>query len=311
VKFLRSKKPKTTARDVSLGGSKAPVVRYYRPSQQRYDETRQNRAGDRGDKEARSGNDYVSVFWHTVFRWGGFALILFLFFANLTLAKPVVGISSDNKGSFRSLEQYSAGAQELFDEKLQNRSKLTVSSSEIEAAMKQKFPEIAHATVVIPLAGRELQVLLELSEPFARLQLAGNKQAVLSMDGRVLDIDEAQKAAQSAFSDLINISMTAVSAEAGQQIITTDEMKLMNLLQLEFDGSAPERPKLASIEYDVQKREMRARFDATRFYAKLTPEREARVQAGSLVATIRSMLAQNKPVTDYIDVRVEERVFVK
>ena len=83
------------------------------------------------------------------------------------------------------------------------------------------------------------------------------------------------------------------------------------LLISEFDGSTTYRHKVKSIEFDVQKREIRVRFEGVGYYAKLTPERESRVQVGALVSALRSTGEQGSLPTEYIDVRVDDRVFVK
>ena len=314
MKFRRRNKSHQSTRDVDLGSTRAPVVRYYHPSDRRPASAQKpNKTGERAENSSsqNSSQSTLSVAGQHVFRWGGTLVIIFLFFANLTLAGPAVGVSSENKGSFRPEQEYLQGAQQIFSSSMMNRIKLTVNTRSFEKSMKQKFPEIAHATIIVPLAGRELQVLVELSEPFSRLLLAGNSQAVLSTDGRVLDSIEAQKATQSTFADLFQVSMPSVSAEAGQQIVTTQELQLMRLLQSEFDGSTPQRPLLSSIEFDAQKREMRVRFKGVSYFAKLTPEREAREQVGALVATIEDSSKQARQITEYIDVRVEDRVFIK
>lgn len=186
-----------------------------------------------------------------------------------------------------------------------------LNSSSFETKIKTMFPEVESAVVVTPLAGRRLQVGLELEKPLARLnQALSNSQAVLSYSGTVVLEDDATLINEK-FAQIPSISIPNITYSVGDQILTSSEAGLIRLLINEFDGSTPYRHKVKSIEFDVQKREIRVRFESVSYFAKLTPERESRVQVGALVSALKSMTEQSSLPTEYIDVRVDDRVFVK
>ena len=89
------------------------------------------------------------------------------------------------------------------------------------------------------------------------------------------------------------------------------ETELIQTLRNEFDGSSSIRPQVNSILFDVEKREMQVRFNKASYFARVTPERDSREQVGALVATIAQLDEDNDTPNEYIDVRVEGRVFVK
>jgi hypothetical protein len=66
-----------------------------------------------------------------------------------------------------------------------------------------------------------------------------------------------------------------------------------------------------SLEFDVKKREIKVRFKNETYYAKVTPEEEGRLQVGALHKTIQELKEQRTPAAEYIDVRVQDRVFVR
>lgn len=307
--ILKSKKPQT--RNVNFENkSSAPIMRYYRPpvtsKNQRVTSEKSNT-----NQRNKTSDSRTSIFG-IIYKWFGIIIILFLVIANTTISDAIVKINSDSQDSmYRSLEEYSEGINNIFASNIKNRSKFTLNSNSFEAKIKTKFPEVKTAVVVTPLAGRRLQVGLELERPLARLnQALSNTQAVLSESGTVVLEDDAPVINEQ-FAQIPSISIPNITYSLGDQILTSSEAGLIRLLVSEFDGSVPYRHKVKSIEFDVQKREIRVRFEGVGYYAKLTPERESRVQVGALVSTLRSTGEQGSLPTEYIDVRVDDRVFVK
>lgn len=307
--IFKSKKPPT--RNVNFENkSSAPIMRYYRPpvtSKNQRSTTEKSNTNQRN----KSSDSHTSIFG-LIYKWFGIIIILFLVIANTTISDAIVKINSDSQASmYRSLEEYSEGINNIFASNIKNRSKFTLNSSSFESKIKTQFPEVKTAVVVTPLAGRRLQVGLELEKPLARLnQSLSNSQAVLSESGTVVLEDDATVINEQ-FAQIPSISIPNITYSVGDQILTSSEAGLIRLLVSEFDGSTPYRHKVKSIEFDVQKREIRVRFEGVGYYAKLTPERESRVQVGALVSTLRSTGEQGSLPTDYIDVRVDDRVFVK
>lgn len=293
----------------------APVVRYYRPSNNN-DSQRRRTNSKSNNQEIRNNNaessNKTSVI-KIIYRWFGVAIILFALSANTMLSGPVVKVVSydSSNPSYKSQKAYSEAIEAMFSSSVLNKSKFTLSSTKLEQQIKEKFPEVDHAVAVIPLAGRQLQVGLKLSKPLARLQQNGsNTQAVLSSSGVVLDVEDASYI-NTYFSKLPIVSIPNINFKTGDAILTSDEVALVDLLIAEFDGSEAYRYKVVSIEFDIQKREIRVKFEGVDFYAKLTPERQSREQIGALVVSVKNLLEQGKLPKSYIDVRVEDRVFIK
>lgn len=311
MSIFKSKKPPT--RNVNFEHkSSAPIMRYYRPPVT----SKNQRANSKKPKSenklrSQSGDSRTSIF-SLIYKWFGIIIILFLVIANTTLSDAIVKINNDSQANmYRSLDKYSEGVNKIFESNIKNRSKLTLNSSALEAKIKTQFPEVKTAVVVTPLAGRRLQVGLELEKPLARLnQALSNTQAVLSESGTVV-LENSATVVNEQFAQIPSISIPNITYSIGDQILTSSEAGLIRLLISEFDGSVNYRHKVKSIEFDVQKREIRVRFEGVGYYAKLTPERESRVQVGALVSALRSTGEQGSLPTEYVDVRVDDRVFVK
>ena len=291
-----------------------PVVRYYRPN--RGDENKRSvkdlkhtEFDPKTNKPARQKASLAKLFY----RWSGLLAIIFLMLANTTLSGTAVKVSTatDKIGLYKTQKIYSDDINTIFRNNLLNKSKFTLNSTKLEEQIKAKFPEVEQATVIIPLAGRKLQVGVVLAKPLARLQYdKSNKQAIISEKGVVIDVQDASQVSSS-FSELPIISVPNVNFSAGDSLLTTQEASLVSLIRSEFDGTEDYRYKVRSLEFDVQKREIRVKFEGVNFYAKLTPERDSREQIGSLVVSLKSLQEQGRLPQEYIDVRVEDRVFVR
>ncbi|MBP6962015.1 hypothetical protein KBB49_00560 [Candidatus Saccharibacteria bacterium] len=310
MSIFKSKKPLTRNANFEHK-STAPIMRYYRPPISGKSQRTTNDKPVSNNSRTNSESSRTSVF-SLIYRWFGIIIILFLIVANTTISDAIVKINSDSQANlYRSLEEYREGINNIFESNFKNRSKFMLNSSSFETKIKTMFPEVESAVVVTPLAGRRLQVGLELEKPLARLnQALSNSQAVLSYSGTVVLEDDATLINEK-FAQIPSISIPNITYSVGDQILTSSEAGLIRLLINEFDGSTPYRHKVKSIEFDVQKREIRVRFESVSYFAKLTPERESRVQVGALVSALKSMTEQSSLPTEYIDVRVDDRVFVK
>lgn len=284
-------------------GNDAPVVRYYRP------ESVQKKSNIRLKDESEVNKKKFNLF-QFLYKWIGILAILFLVIANTTLSGVVIKIQNFNETTpYKSNKQYKDKITDIFNKNMLNKNKISFNSTKFETQIKNEFPEVESVVAVIPLAGRGLQVGLTLTEPLARLQTNGNKQTFLGQNGKSIEyINDSDKLNEF---NLPILSIPNISFNVGDQLLTNEEVKLIDLLTKEFDGSDSYRYSLKSIEFNIKSREIMIRFNGVNFYAKLTVERQIREQVGSLVATIKNLSEQGNLPKEYIDVRVEDRVFVK
>lgn len=306
-RFSRKQKPRTMRNVIPSSGT-SPVMRYYRP-QETSKVVKQQNSKKIFKVNADGGTKKIKLVLSLLVRFSGFLAIVAVIIANTMLSGVTVKIGNKND-AYKSVDTYIAGINEIMKVSALSSSKLTLNSSKLEQEIKKRFPEITQATAIIPIAGRKLQVNLEFASPMVRLIQENNQQGVVSDSGVLLFVDSAQKINE-IYTEIPSLVMLNIVAKAGDQMLTSEETYLISLLRDEMDGSNDKRPMLQNIEYDVKKREMLARFKSTSFYVKLTPEREARAQIGALVATIQELQAKGTIASEYIDVRVEDRVFIK
>jgi hypothetical protein len=234
-----------------------------------------------------------------------------LIILNTTISSVSLKVQDSSLSSYRTFEDYNYGLQKILDESIFNKSKLTLRTSKLENSIKEAFPEVSKATVIIPLAGRKLKVGLQMDQPLLRLVYQDNRQGIVGESGRLLVLTD-KKVVLSSFSSLVSLIIEPnLEFVQGNQVLTTTEIELISLLLREFDGSTTYKPKTLLINFKVEKREIQVNFEGKAFFAKLTPERDAKLQIGSLVATLKQLNEQGSEPSEYLDVRVEERVYVK
>lgn len=315
MKLRRHNQSKQTGRNPQAGMQQqtAPIMRYYRPEQG----TVKRPSGVRQSAQPTSPRIPLTPrkALQLLVRWAGAVAVVFVLLANLTLSNFAIlaaeGTTDKAPYRFRSEDAYREAIQDIMSGSLLNHTKLTLSSRKIEDQIRARLPEVDQVSVIIPLAGRKVQVKLAYAEPLMRLVGTNNRQGVVGANGVVFIQDEAPVINQS-FADLPSLTMPNLEAAPGQQILTADEAALLALLKSEFDGSDEARPQLKAVEFMIEQRELRVHFTSIGYYAKLTSEeRDARDQVGALAASLRQLKGQGKLPAEYIDVRVQGRVFVK
>ena len=317
LKNKRKNSPEQRRQNRTNEPSSGPVVRYYQPVRNSGQSLRKptsdkSRFWAREDVQAsKSFMRRVRLFFRRLAQWALFVAIAGIIIANGTLS----GVSVSTKGTeqpYRSQAEYVSGSTELLNTSLTNRTKLTLQSKNLEKQLIARFPEVSKANVITPLAGRRLNVSLQISPPLLRLLVSANKMAVVTSNGVIAKTDSVSSV-ESTFAKLPVLSVSGVEIKEGMQLLTSSELELISLVMKEFDGTEKNRPRLQSLEFAIATREIRVHFAGNSFYAKLTPERESRPQVGALVRTIK-YLSENQGggvASEYIDVRVEDRVFVR
>jgi len=302
-------KNRRSNRKNKLSSRSLPVTRYYKPSNVSKKKPARKTGADLG---AGSMLNKAKATLSNLLQKILIITIIALILINTTMSSVVVKIQeSEDSHSYRSLSEYNDVVTSVFSESLFNRSKLTLDSSKFESSIKDVLPEVIEVTAVIPLAGRKLQVGIKTDDPLIRLRRQTDQQGIVGKSGKLLLLTDTNLVLEG-FSALPSLEvMPNVNFDRGSQVLTTSETVLISLLISEFDGSEPYRNKISSIVFDVEKRELQVMFNNVSFFAKLTPERGAREQVGSLLATLKQLAEQGAMPSKYVDVRVDGRAFVK
>lgn len=211
--------------------------------------------------------------------------------------------SQASQSLLRSAAEYQRATADLLRSSIWNRTKFTVQSDSLADELQKKFPEIQNARVSIPVVGHTVNVSITPITP-AMLYQSGGKTYVLNERGRVtgLGTDEAAKNAI-----LVRDSSNA-SVAIGSQALS--QSNITYLLELQHQLAA-KNIKITEVELPVGSQSAYVRIDTKPYMIKFSFQEDVVRQAGAFLAAYDHMNQTNTNPSEYVDVRVGERVFFR
>ena len=299
--FSRKKKANKRQEIRTQARQSLPTTRYYRPKKQ-VPETKvaQNTDTETNKKFSISGAINVGIL---------IAVFSLLVFSTTMTTTPDVQLKSSDF-TYRPTSEYQQFAGDYLSSNPLQRSKLFFRSQNIESEMLLEFPEITQIDAIVPLGGRDLGIVMRVSEPFATLQ-SGSEKGVINDDGVLILGDSVNE------SELLQIrfAQPQESFQQGSRQLTTTELDLLQLLQrelsnLQLSNSNPNGLQISSVLFNVGDGQFEVSLTNAPYFIKLSTYGDASEQVGGVLATLRQLDQQNVLPERYIDVRVPGRVFV-
>ncbi len=295
-----SKKRSVRSSNIQKPTRSLPVTNYYRPAPAQPKLTSSQEAAEkrRGFSFARAIN-YLIV-------GGAVGLVVF---ATTLSSTPTVELRKD-KAKYYEASVYAEAAREAMKSSLLNRSKLFFQETAFTRDLKNRFPEISTVKPIMPLGGRDLSIIITVSEPFAYVT-SGTENGILNSDGVLV-----AKSAQSVPDNLIKLRFTEAQSNfsVGSRILTESELELLTSIvremnSLQFVDKSTGRIK--EVLFNVADGQMEAQLQDKPFYVKLsTFTTDGDQQVGGALATLKQLDREQGLPTKYIDVRVPGRAFV-
>lgn len=223
----------------------------------------------------------------------------------LTTSPRVMLVNEDQNTLAHAPEHYRDYAAELLGMSALNHTKLTIDTNAIESRMKTHFPEILSADVSLPLLGNRPIVQIETVKPaFMLTTTKGNY--YVTTEGLVTMLAESYQTRPTDVPSLADQSGLAL--KPGDQLMTSSGASFINEIveQLTAKQVKISSLALAPTPYDVW-----VYIKDTPYYVKFTMQGNARQQAGTYLATRDYLTGKSKAPTSYIDVRAEDRAYIK
>ena len=231
----------------------------------------------------------------------GVFLLLSVFCTTLTTS-PVVSFSGQAISPYRPADAYAAHAQKLLSANLGNRSKFSISTGTVEMALLDEFPELSAAHISLPIIGRRPNLILATRTP-AVILTTQNNALVLDTAGRAVSGVATLNAAARATLPTVEDSST-VPVRIGDQAVTSETINFIRLALAQLKAKDLEIEKLT---LPAIANELDIRLKGVGYYIKCDVSGNVREQIGSFLAVRDSGAVP----TEYMDVRVEEKVFYK
>ncbi len=226
-------------------------------------------------------------------------------------SKIVVVKNNDNLVMVRDEQEYKKAADQLLGQSIISRNKITFDHQAFSKAMLDRFPELLAADVGLPVVGQTPTIRLVASPSVLRMRLGNGDQTILlDKRGRVLMPISAVIGRKDELERLpLVIDDTASApAEMGKNVMSTQSVQFIKSFTEQL---AAKNISVNLVKMTGQASEVRFEPTGQRYFVKASLMTDPRVAAGEYMAVKQKLSADKKEPTEYIDVRVEERVFVK
>ncbi len=226
----------------------------------------------------------------------------------MTTLSSVPKIVIDGGADFkvlRKVEVYQDAATEILQSSVGNKSKLTLNNTAVSQAMQRQFPELSHIEVVLPLTGHR-PVIQAISERPALL---------LATQQGVFVIGESGKALMKV-SDATNIpdKLPTVRDDAnltvkpGKGVLSGQDVIFITTLTQQFEAKNID---ISSMTLPALAAELHVRIADKPYYIKFSLLSDPRIAAGQYFALQKKLEADKVSPAEYVDSRVEERIYYK
>lgn len=237
-----------------------------------------------------------------VFTWLTLVATLLVLIKVLTLEPNARVIVTGDKSNLSSevIASYQKAANDLLDNNLLNRSKLTLDTSGVAKNLQAQFPELENVVVTVPLIGaRPIVYVL----PVKALIGVDTNRGLFSLGGNGRIIAKMQPGANG---DVVLHDLSGITPEIGQSYIPASTMKFIETVRSQFASAkmpleSLTLPRTSPFEID-------AKLQGKGGIIKFNLEEDPLQQSGAALAVIRKL--NGMPPT-YIDVRVPERAYYK
>ncbi len=225
--------------------------------------------------------------------------------ATLTV-EPAVSVLPGQESPYRTNDEYAAGIEKILNDKPSNKTKFTINTGDIEDEIIKAYPEVRVAAVRLPVIGRKPTVLLDIRQP--KIILASNtKNFVLDKTGIAVSevrlLSSEDKAGMPIVQDQNNIEF-----EVGKQALPADTVEF--ILGAKFQLEQKEY-KISQLTLPTGVNELHIHLEGLPYYIKTDTTNDVRQQVGGFLSVKEHLAGNGIAPSEYVDVRVEEKVFYK
>lgn len=233
-------------------------------------------------------------------------IILSLLFSLTLSSTPAVDTVSDQPSPYRSLDEYAAKADEIMSQNPLNLTKFTIDTTSVEQELVEAFPELNAAAIRLPVLGRKPTLVLDIRQPEAIL-VSNSKSLVLDSRGvavsEIKDVNPEQRRQLAVVED-----GSGIDIKLGEQAVTTDTIEFIKSIRAQF---AAKQIAISRLELPVVVNELNIYPEGQKYYVKTDTTGDPRLQFGGYMAVKEHLEGKGITPAEYIDARVEEKVFYK
>lgn len=205
--------------------------------------------------------------------------------------------------------QYQQTATEFSQAHLAARFSLSLSAGQLESYLQQKHPEIASVAVKHPPFSKQPVLRISFRQPVLIWQTSKSPQPYF--------VDSSGKAfAQNVYSNndsLVKVDdQSGIPAELGNAVVSSRQIGFLGQLVGQVAAQTNKEIRITKITFPQSStKEVDVNFNDRAYFAKVYLDRSPVEQASEIVASLRYFQQKQFTPSQYLDVRVKDRVFYK
>jgi hypothetical protein len=215
------------------------------------------------------------------------------------------------KGQDQALLQetavYERAANQLLNQSVWNRNKITFNSSNLSKEISRRFPELARVNVVVPIFSSRPIVYVEPYKP-ALVLTSVNDTFLISDTGTVLLKASSPSAIDQPSLPVVN-DQSGLRVTPNKPVLSSDDIAFIRTVSAQLGAKGK---KLDSLSLPPESRELHARLTGEGYLVKFNlMAGKAREQVGALLATQSELGKKGIKPGEYVDLRVIGKVYYK
>lgn len=228
-----------------------------------------------------------------------------LFSLTLT-SRPTVETLHNEPSPYRSLDEYADAASRIMQDNLSSLTKFTVNTHEVEDKLLEQFPELKAAVLRLPILGRKPNLVLDIEPPVLLLATPAKS---FVLDGAGTVISEVGALSMDARAGLLVIKdQSGLAIEVGKHALPSDTVQFITEAVAYLKA---QNLTVSELTLPQSANQLDIRVEGTAYYIKTDIGGNARLQIGSFLAVKQKLEGDRITPAEYIDVRVEEKVFYR
>ncbi len=243
---------------------------------------------------------------HVPYAFAGIAIAVCLLYTTMLSSNAKLLKVNRDMNLLRDLPVYQDAADKILSGSIWNKNKLTIDTSKFESEMKQQFPELSRAAISLPLVGNRPVIELISEKPVLFLS-SGSKLFVVDKSGKAMasvnDIKGAGDLNLPTIRDEANIKI-----DAGKGALSSQDVTFITTLIKQYDS---QKLKISSLTMPPLAAELHVKTDGLNYYVKYNLLTDPRVATGQYFAIKKKLDKDGTTPAEYIDSRVEEKIYYK
>jgi hypothetical protein len=221
---------------------------------------------------------------------------------NTTLSTtPSINFSGDSS-IYHSKTEYKNGIAKILDTSILNKSKLTFNTHKAQTDILKSYPELDAITIGLPVIGRRPTITMHVRQPALILTTKSNS-FVLDTNGKV--VAETKQVISSITSQLLTAQdQSGLELHVGDQALTIITIAFITNIKAQLTAK---QLIVSGLTLPSGGNEIDIHIKDVPYFVKTDSSGDARVQIGDFLAAKESGISPY----EYIDARVEEKVFYK